>query len=497
MQTYFEHIELNNTTALDNFGFGVFRVDSKGKPIYVNKYMLQLLGFENLTDLESGIRSSYSLQKCFDPNRLSTFIRDSQKTFYEYRWTTKNNGRKLLREFGHEVIKNGELAYYDCVVEDVSEKSLIDKLFQDIKSSDYSILKAIPDYILIVSKYGEVTESKNNFHQLFLGKENSGNLLLEDIFELETANKTRELIEETLQTGEPQSFDFRYMMFGTEKFFEARFAIRSYDEALMILRDVTQQKIAEQKVIQFTEELKQLNVTKDKFFSIIGHDLRTPINGLLNYAEILNDECEVLSKEEIKEFSGYIIEIARTTNSLLNNLLEWSRIQSGKIAFEPQELQLYLTVDKIFRLLNPVASSKQVTLNNQIDTTSLCSADSNMLQSIILNLVSNALKFSNIGGVVSVSAIDFDDYVKISVKDNGIGIKEEHIKLLFDNGITFTTLGTAKEKGTGLGLMLCKEFVKMHNGNIWVESKVGHGTTFSFTLSKGNYPEITKDENID
>ncbi|MDP3583234.1 MAG: PAS domain-containing protein, partial [Ignavibacteria bacterium] len=129
MQTYFEHIELNNTIALDNFGFGVFRIDKTGKPIYVNKYMLQLLGFESLADLENGIRNSNSLQKCFDPNRLSTFIRDSQKTFYEYRWTTKSNGKKLLREFGHEVIKNGELVYYDCVVEDVSEKSLIDKLF--------------------------------------------------------------------------------------------------------------------------------------------------------------------------------------------------------------------------------------------------------------------------------------------------------------------------------------------------------------------------------
>ncbi|MDP2038941.1 MAG: PAS domain-containing sensor histidine kinase, partial [Ignavibacteria bacterium] len=484
MQTYFEHIELNNTIALDNFGFGVFRIDKTGKPIYVNKYMLQLLGFESLADLENGIRNSNSLQKCFDPNRLSTFIRDSQKTFYEYRWTTKSNGKKLLREFGHEVIKNGELVYYDCVVEDVSEKSLIDKLFQDIKSSDYSILKAIPDYILIVSRYGEVTESKNNFRQLFLGRENTDNLLLEDIFDSETANKTRELIEETLQTGEPQSFDFRYMMLGTEKFFEARFAIRSHDEALMILRDVTQQKIAEQQVIQFTEELKQLNITKDKFFSIIGHDLRAPISGLLNYAEILNDECEVLSKEEVKEFTGYIIEIARTTNSLLNNLLEWSRIQSGKIAYEPQELQLYLLADKIFRLLNPIASNKQVILKNEIDPDFLCLADSNMLQSIILNLTSNALKFSNIGGTVSVSAVTFDNYVKISVRDTGIGIKEEHIKLLFDNSITFTTLGTAKEKGTGLGLMLCKEFVKMHNGNIWVESKVGHGTTFSFTLSK-------------
>lgn len=484
MHTYFEHIELTNTTALDNFGFGVFRIDKTGKPIYANKFMLGLLGFESLADLHNGINNSYALQKCFDPERLSSFIKDSQKTFYEYRWTTKDKRRILLREFGHEVIKDSEPIYYDCVVEDVSEKSLIDKLFQDIKSSDYSILKAIPDYILVVSRYGEVIESKNNFHHLFSGKTTTGTLQLEDIFEIDTANKTHLLIEKTLESGEPQSFDFKHSLFGSEKYFEARFAIRSHDEALMILRDITQQKIAEQQVLMFTEELRQLNLTKDKFFSIISHDLRTPINGLLNYAEILFDECEILSKEEIKEFAGYISEIARTTGSLLNNLLEWSRIQSGKIAFEPQVLQLYLTVDKIFRLLNPVANNKQIKLINEIEPELSCMADSNMLQSIILNLTSNAVKFSNVGGEIRVRANNYDDYLKVSVSDYGVGIKEEHLKMLFDSNITFTTLGTAKEKGTGLGLMLCKEFVRMHGGNIWAESEVGHGTTFSFTLIK-------------
>lgn len=487
MQTYFEHIEISNSAALDNFGFGVFRIDLSGKLIFANKYMLQLLGFDSLADLHQGIKTSYALQKCFDPERLSMFIKDSQKTFYEYRWTTKANKKKLLREFGHEVMKDSKVAYYDCVVEDVSEKSLIDKLFQDIKSSDFSILKAIPDYILIVSRYGEVIESKNNFQITFCNNASGGTIMLEDVFDFETSNKTRKFIEETLQTGEPHSFDFKHLLSGNEKYFEARFSIRSHDEALMILRDVTQQKIAEQQVTKFTEELKQLNATKDKFFSIIGHDLRTPINGLLNYAEILNDECDVLSKEEIKEFAGYINEIARTTNNLLNNLLEWSRIQSGKIAFEPQELQLYLAIDKIFRLLNPVSTNKQLKLVNEVIPQQMCYADSNMLQSIILNLTSNAVKFSNVGGAVVISAESYDDYIKISVKDSGVGIKEEHLKMIFDSNVTFTTLGTAKEKGTGLGLMLCKEFVRMHKGNIWVESKVGEGTIFSFTLSqKGN-----------
>ncbi|MEW6652968.1 MAG: PAS domain-containing sensor histidine kinase [Bacteroidota bacterium] len=486
MHNYFKHIDQSSTNTLDNFGFGVFRVDSRGNPVYANKFMLSLLGFDNLEELQACVKSSFALQKCFDPVRLSQFIKDSQKTFYEYRWTTKSSRKKLLREFGHEVIKNEETIYYDCVVEDISEKSLIEKLFQDIKTSDYSILKAIPDYILVVTRYGEIVESKNNFDQVFLGRPLICSLLLKDVFDEEVVNACLTNIVNTLQTGEPHTLDFIHSLFGEEKYFEARFSIRGHDQALMILRDITLQKTAERQVLKFTEELKQLNSTKDKFFSIIGHDLRAPINGLLSYAEILYEEYDLLSKEEIKEFAGYISEIARTTNSLLNNLLEWSRIQSGKIAFEPQLLQPYLTVDKISRLLNAVASNKQVKIINEVEPELVCFADSNMLQSIILNLVSNAIKFSNAGGKIKVSADNYDEYVKVSVKDYGVGIKEEHLKMLCDNNCTITTLGTAKEKGTGLGLMLCKEFVKIHNGNIWVESKVGNGTVFSFTLQKFN-----------
>lgn len=482
MHTYFEHIENSTHATLDNFGFGIFRIDKNGTPIYANKFMLDLLGFKNLNDLQTAVKTSYPLQKCFDPKRIAAFIKDSQKTFYEYRWTTKDNRKKLLREFGHEVIKNNENLFYDCVVEDISEISLIDKLYQDIKSSDYSILKAIPDYISIVTRYGEIIESKNNFDQVFLGKPLTTSVLLEDIFTEDIVTACLKNIDNTLQNGEPHSFDFVHNISGEEKYFEARFSIRGHDQALMLLRDVTKQKSAELQVLKFTEELKQLNSTKDKFFSIIGHDLRSPINGLLNYAEILYNEHEILSKEEIKEFSGYISEIARTTNSMLSNLLEWSRIQTGNLAYDPKELRLYLIVDKITRLLNAVAHNKQVIVKNEVEPRLVCFADENMLQSIILNLLSNAIKFSNIGDEIFIRSMKFDDYLKISVKDNGVGIKEEHIKMLFDCNSTLTTLGTAKEKGTGLGLMLCKEFVKKHNGNIWVESKIGQGTVFSFTL---------------
>lgn len=204
----------------------------------------------------------------------------------------------------------------------------------------------------------------------------------------------------------------------------------------------------------------------------------------MNYAEILSNEYNELSKEEIKEFADYILEISRSTNNLLNNLLEWARIQNGKINFEPERNNLYNIAEKVLSMLQLVASNKNIEIQNNIEKNLITIFDKNMINSVLLNLTNNAIKFSNAGGKIELFSEEFDYYYKISVKDDGIGMTEEISSKLFNSNYSITTLGTAKEKGTGLGLILCKEFVKRHKGNIWVESKVGNGSTFSFTISK-------------
>jgi signal transduction histidine kinase len=169
---------------------------------------------------------------------------------------------------------------------------------------------------------------------------------------------------------------------------------------------------------------------------------------------------------------------------LLNNLLEWARIQNGKINFEPERNNLYNVAEKVLSMLQLVASNKNIEIQNKIDKNLNAIFDKNMINSILLNLTNNAIKFSNAGGKIELFSEEFDNYYKISVKDNGIGMTDEIASKLFNSNFAVTTLGTAKEKGTGLGLILCKEFVKRHKGNIWVESKVGTGSTFSFTISK-------------
>ena len=228
--------------------------------------------------------------------------------------------------------------------------------------------------------------------------------------------------------------------------------------------------------------LHQLNADKDRFISILGHDLKNPFNSILGFSEILSTEIDSLNSDEIKEIAGHINKSARTTNKLLEDLLMWARTQQGKIPFNPQNLIFADICMNILEILNPNAKAKNITINYSSADPINVFADIDMLKTILRNLVSNAIKFSNNGGVINIKAEENSDNITISVSDHGIGIAHDALKKLFDISEVLTTKGTAGETGSGLGLMLCKEFVEKHNGKIWVESEEGIGSTFIFTL---------------
>jgi signal transduction histidine kinase len=248
--------------------------------------------------------------------------------------------------------------------------------------------------------------------------------------------------------------------------------------------DINDQKVIEETVKRFNEELKSLNASKDKFFSIIAHDLKSPLSGLLGFTEILVEEFNDLQTEEIQEFIGHSHQAAKNLNALLENLLEWSRIQIGKIAFEPAEIYVESIFEDIFSLFNQNARNKKIRLEKKVDPDLKALADKNMFKTILRNLISNGIKFTKEGGSIIVSAEGENDFIKISAQDSGVGISEENIGKLFRIDGNFTTQGTNKERGTGLGLVLCKELVEKNGGKIWVESEVGKGTRFIFTLPK-------------
>lgn len=248
--------------------------------------------------------------------------------------------------------------------------------------------------------------------------------------------------------------------------------------------DINDQKVIEEKVTRFNEELKSLNASKDKFFSIIAHDLKSPLSGLLGFSEILYEEFDELQDDEKKEFIGHSYQAAKNLMALLENLLEWSRMQIGSISFSPSELDIDSITTAVLDLFAQNARSKNIKLEKRIDSGIKAFADKNMFKTVLRNLISNGIKFTKDGGTITISANVQTGYVSISVRDSGVGIGEENLRKLFKIDSGFSTLGTNKERGTGLGLMLCKELVNKNGGDIHAESELGKGTKFIFTLPK-------------
>ncbi len=230
------------------------------------------------------------------------------------------------------------------------------------------------------------------------------------------------------------------------------------------------------------KHLKELNSTKDKFFSIIGHDLRNPLNALLGFSELISGNSRDYTSEEIQRYSKIINEAAKNIHLLIENLLEWSRSQSGNIDYLPEKTDLAPMVTEIFKVFEIHADKKGVNMVSEIPEDVSVNADRNLLSTILRNLINNAVKYTPNGGQVRVFCEQNNSEITISVEDTGIGMSEKQLDNLFRLNSNVSMPGTSEEKGTGLGLILCKEFVDMHRGEIWVSSKPKEGSIFSFTL---------------
>lgn len=230
-----------------------------------------------------------------------------------------------------------------------------------------------------------------------------------------------------------------------------------------------------------TEELRKSNAMKDKLFSIIAHDLRGPVGNLGTSLDVLIDNFDYFYKEVLFENLNELKKSASSAYELLQNLLKWSRSQSNTIEFSPLKFKLKKLVDDNIELLSGMSSEKSIRFETSVDGEIFIQADINMLRTILRNLF-NALKFSFPDSTIFVSAVKKENMVEVSVKDNGVGIEKENMAKLFVPHEHFTTYGTKNEKGTGIGLNLCKDFVERNGGKIYVESEAGKGTKFIFTV---------------
>lgn len=241
--------------------------------------------------------------------------------------------------------------------------------------------------------------------------------------------------------------------------------------------DITEIKENEKKLVE-------LNATKDKLFSIIAHDLRAPFQALINLNELVMNKIELNDASAAKKLLEINAKTTQQALNLLENLLLWSRAQRGKLDFNPRRLNFKEIAESILALLHIVYTEKNIDIKLFIEPYLEVCADEYMLNTMMRNLLFNAIKFTNKGGAIEIIASKNADYVEISVKDNGVGIPPNKIESLFSTESNYSTFGTEQEKGTGLGLVLCKDFVERHAGRIWAESKEGEWTKFTFTIKQ-------------
>ncbi len=254
--------------------------------------------------------------------------------------------------------------------------------------------------------------------------------------------------------------------------------------AISVIADISERKKAEEQLKRYASELEKANDTKDKLFSIIGHDLRSPFSSIVGFSEIIRDEIDSLDKDTLRNYANLVNSSAVYTLDLFQNLLEWARLQQKGISCNPEICDLSSIVNNVRDLLLGAAEKKEIKIISKIEKGFKVKADPNMLTTVIRNLVSNAIKYTLWRGLIEINSISSDGMVTVMVKDTGVGMDEETLSNIFRPGIK-STPGTDREKGTGLGLLLCKEFVESHGGKIKAENNPiseGPGSCFCFTI---------------
>lgn len=248
------------------------------------------------------------------------------------------------------------------------------------------------------------------------------------------------------------------------------------------LNDITQRKQIEEDIKHKNAELQRLSDDKDILMSILAHDLITPFNSMLGFLDLLSENLREYDVHTLENYISIVNNSAKGAFNLLNDILLWTRSQSGAIPFEPKIFNLKSSIEEVTEFLKPNANTKNITINIDESDKTVVFADVDMLNTILRNLISNAIKFTDLGGIVNISSERTESDILVTISDNGIGIAPNILPRLFDTTKLYSTRGTANEKGTGFGLMLCKKFLEEHGGEIWAESELSKGSKFKFTL---------------
>ncbi|MFP4470592.1 MAG: ATP-binding protein, partial [Bacteroidales bacterium] len=376
-------------------------------------------------------------------------------------------------------------------------KSVYDKQLRESEEKYRSVVTAMNEGVIMRDRYGKIITWNKAAERIF-------GITAEEISRADSKKPAGRLIQEdgsdfpddahpafvTLRTGKAQHNvimgiqkspeQIRWVSVNSEPIFADG---KNLPEAVVTsFSDITEQKNTER-------ELRQLNATKDKLFSIIAHDLKSPFNAQLGFLELLLDEDANYGSVQRRQFMNMVYDSAKQSFALLDNLLLWSRSQTGKMPFNPVDINITQAIEGVIDMHRATLEIKNIRIGKSFECSNdlKVMADHDMLDTVLRNLISNAIKFSHEGGEVNVLLRqNSNGQITIAVRDYGIGIPDENLKKLFNADQSVSTIGTKNEKGTGLGLIICKEFVERNGGEIWVESSKGQGSTFYFTMNNAD-----------
>lgn len=483
-----ERSEEKYKRLIKNSPTGILYMDASGKILEVNEKLLEILGSpsEEATKQincltfpplkEAGMVDD--ILKCIETSRLVY-----NEAPYISKWEKKIEVRYFLTPIRDE---KGDVSHVILNVEDITAR----------KTAEQALMKS-------ESRYKNLVD--NSLQALFVIQDHS--IVFANARLCELTNYTEEELSqirgewfktlvhpEDWSKAASLSADLRGRKRAEVRFVQKDGTVRwiemlasgldYYEEksTLIVAVDISGHKHAQAILKESEKKLKDANITKDKFFSIIAHDLKNPFNTILGFSNLLMHSYDSVDDDQRKRIIANIYEASETTFKLLQNLLDWARSQAGKIEFTPQKVDISVIIGDTMAVFATSAMNKNIEMISSVPVNTWVYGDTNMLRTIVRNLVSNAIKFTERGGKVEITGNKTDNMMHITVSDTGIGIDKEKISELFEIGHKHGTTGTGHERGTGLGLILCREFVNKNGGKIFVESRKGTGTSFTFTI---------------
>jgi PAS domain S-box-containing protein len=471
--------------------------DLNDRVLFINQSFINTYGFD-----EKDLKDS-SISMIRSPNTPAEISREILPATLRGGWhgevlNRKKDGSEFLVSLSTAVVKNSQGQPFALigVATDITEKKKTEEALKQSEERFRSVTRTANDAIISVDSKGKILGWNNGAGKIFGYEERE---IIGQALDLIIPEKYKEPHKAGMSRlehgGNKHVIGDTVELHGQNKnghVFPIELSLSDWETSegkfyTGIIRDISQRKQVEEEIKQKNEQLQLINAEKDKFFSIIAHDLRGPMSSFVAATQILTEAIQSMTLEEIREITIEMKTSASNIYSLLENLLEWSRLKRGVMEFDPVKFNLRKMTDSSIGVVLESAKKKEIEIEISIPGNIEVMADTHMVETVIRNLVSNSVKFTPVGGKINVSAVvKQDNSVEVKVTDTGIGMTPLLISKLFLINEKTSRQGTKGELSSGLGLLLCKEFIEKHGGKIWVESEVGKGSTFFFTIGQAS-----------